>query len=184
MQYIIWVGAAVALLAYIPLLLDIWRGNIRLNIATWLIWSFVDAVLFFALLANHADAMLAGAFGIGNIIVVFAILKSGEWHWRTFETLVLTGAIISLGVWYYVSAFAATLAIVVIKYFIAIAPSLHDAYAKPEKKQFLPWLMYSIGGLLSVIGAGSWTLANSFYPTVSCLANGVMAVLHSRAKKA
>ncbi len=183
MQYIVWAGAAIAFLAYIPLLLDIWRGNIRLNIATWLIWSFVDAVLFFALLANNASAFLAGAFEIGNIVVVLFILKGGEWRWRSFETTVLVGAIISLGVWYYVSAFAATLTIVVIKYFIAIAPSLRDAYSKPERKQFLPWLMYSLGGLLSVIGGGSWTFANSFYPTVSCLANGAMAVLHARDKK-
>lgn len=144
----------------------------------------MDAVLFFALLANHVDAMLAGAFVMGNIVVVLFILKRGEWRWRLFESVVLTGVIVSLGVWYYVSAFVATLTIVVIKYFIAIAPSLHDAYVKPEKKQSLSWLMYSLGGLLSVIGIGSWTLASSFYPTVSCLANGAMTALHSRAKKA
>ena len=183
MQYIIWIGAAVTLLAYIPLLISAWRGDAHLNIATWLIWSFIDAVLFFSLVANHADAALAGAFGVGNIIVVFAILKSGVWHWRSFEALVLVGAVISLGVWYYISTFAATVTIVIIKYCIAIAPSFRDAYKNPEKKQVLPWAMYSLGGLLSIIGAGSWTLSNSFYPTVSFIANGAMALLHGHKRK-
>ena len=178
------VGGIIALIAFIPLFIDIESGGVRLNLATWLIWTVVDTILLLAIISAHGSALfLSSAFVLGDIIVVCMICSSRIWHWRLFETLTTTAAAVALAVWWFAGAESALISIVLIKYFIAMAPSLRDGMEKPERKQVLPWVLFTVGIALNVISAGAWSMTNSFYPSVAFVMNGTLAILHTRKAK-
>jgi uncharacterized membrane protein len=181
MEIIGLLGGLIALCAFIPLFLDIKRGLIRLNIAKWLLWTIIDSVLLATVVSTQGSSFfLASAFVLGNIITICLILAARNWHWGRFETVTFTATIIALLVWFYFGALNALITVVLIKYSIAMAPGLRDAYRMPERKQVFPWLLFTFGIGLTLISSGSPSLANSFYPSVAFVMNGAMAFLHSR----
>jgi hypothetical protein len=177
------IGGLLALSNYIPLLWNLKRKIIRLNLTTWLIWTGIDIISFSAAIYAKSDILfLNGGFLAGDVLIVLFILANATWRWGKFETGITVASLLCLVIWWQMGPLMALITITIIKYGIAIIPSLRDAYQHPERGQVLGWSLATLGALVTIFAVGPWTMVNSFYPTVAGLMNGAMAVLNLRKK--
>lgn len=173
-------GIIIAFAGHFPLYFELYQKRIRLNLATWTLWVIADFLsIITALNAGSGIPLLAITYMTGSLVAVVLIVRSGYFQWGRLETFTSCMSLLCLGLWLISGPLIALAAITLGKYGAGL-PSLADTLRHPERKQAVAWLSFSCGALLTILSQGSWTAANSFYPTVGMLFNGTMGLAHLR----
>lgn len=177
------IGGIVALASHFVWIWGVWRGTMHLNIATWLLWSIIDIAVLAASLAGGAPApFLAVGYAVGATLVTAALFFRGAWKWGNIETVCVGIAFVCLGLWYIAGPIVGLISLTLGKYCIAGIPTLVNAYQHPERAQSFNWWIGMFAAATNIFGGGSWTLSQSFFPTVALLFATIAAVLHTRRK--
>lgn len=175
------VGGLVALGSHFFWVRGIWNGSMHLNIATWLLWSVIDmSVLLSSLAAGAPAPFLSAGFVAGAILVTITLLVKGDWQWTVVETVSAVIALVCLGLWYVAGPVVAVVSLTLGKYCVAGVPTLVSAYQHPERAQSWVWWLGTFGAATNIFAAGSWTLAQSFFPTVALIFTGIGGLMHLR----
>lgn len=159
-----WIAAstALAIALYFPLCWELAHARVKQNIATWILWVALDAVLAGTMIVQGGNYLLTVVYVIGGSITVLCISRSGEWQWTRFETLVSILVLVCIAIWISVGPKPATvvssLAVV-----IAGLPQLVDGWRKPQDTPVLIYSGYTVAVFLSLKGAKDWSIEQSFY---------------------
>lgn len=179
MNAFIWAGSILALLTYYPLWKQIRSGEAKQNFLTWALWGALDFVVAATIVVQGGNFLLPVIYGVGSLVTVFFIWKSGDkatWTW--FETMVAFLTIASMVIWYFsggkIATIASTMAML-----IAGIPQLIDAWEKPRDMPILVYFSYFIANCLSAAGGKGWAIQERFYPTsgaIFCLLIAALAL--------
>lgn len=174
-------GGVVGLLSQFVWIWGIWKGTMHLNIATWLLWSIIDVAVLISSLAGGAPApFLSIGFALGAVLVTTALLFKGTWHWGTLESISAVTTVACLVVWYFAGPIVALVSLTLGKYGIAAMPTVVNACRYPERGQSWNWFVGAFAAATNIFAAGSWTLAQSFFPTMVLIFATVVGIIHLR----
>ncbi|MEK7602349.1 MAG: hypothetical protein AAB472_02595 [Patescibacteria group bacterium] len=175
MQIDLLMGAGIAAaFAYIVIFTGILRGQTRMNIATWLVWSIVNTVVTAAIIkSGFSHPWMNITFMIGSIVTLLLSLRRGNWSWGKIETICSIIALVAMVCWFY---FGPTQALVlgVTAMFVGGVPQLIDTYHRPGDQQSWTWFLFLTSCTLSLMGAPTWDLAHVLYPIFGLVMNGFM----------
>ncbi len=179
LQTLAFFGGLVALASHFFLIHGVWKGTLHLNIATWILWSVIDASVLFSSLAAGASApFLSAGFVVGAVLVTITLFGRGVWRWGMLETSCAVLALACLGLWYIAGPLVSLISLTIGKYGIAGIPSVVAAYKNPERTQGWIWLMGTFGAATNIFTIGSWTLADSFFPTIALVFTMLIGLIH------
>lgn len=152
-----------ALGLYVPLAVQILRGSVKQNLATFVLWGLLDGIAGASLYVQGGNYQLPFAYMSGCMLTIGCILKSRTFSWTSFETKVSFLVVVSIVAWMvsgpYMATIFSTTAVV-----LAGIPQVKDSWKNPEHSPFMLYIGYTVANLLSTIGGKMWTVEERLYP--------------------
>ncbi|MDO8552062.1 MAG: hypothetical protein Q7S01_00870 [bacterium] len=183
MQTLAIAGGIAAILGHLVWIRGILNGTMHLNLATWVMWALIDACILAASIYAGAPApYLPMGFLVGATLVALALLFKGTWGWGFLETACTAIAAVSLIGWYFGGPLTALVLLTIGKYTAGI-PSVVRGYQVPERKQSWMWFVNAFGAAANIFAGGTWTLAQSLFPTFAFAFSALTGFVHLRQKK-
>ncbi len=158
-------GAACALLSYIPLWVYLPSGKVKQNLLTWILWGSLEVITTGAIIAQNGNFLLPASYLLGSVVTICLIFRAQKgFRWTRFESLITALVVICVIIWYTAGSKVATIAAT----FAALAagtPQLIDVWRRPKEMPLLTALLYLSANSLSSAGGKDWSIPERFYPT-------------------
>jgi len=172
------VAGIVSLIAFIPYILAILRGETKPNRATWWIWTIVGFMLgasYFSSGAKHT-IWVPVSYIIGPFTVAILSIKYGEGGWTRFDRYCLFGTGMSVILWWIFSSPLIALLINLFIDFLGALPTIRKAYHKPESENHIAWILFFGGNIINLFAVEKWTFTIAVYPIFMFLLSGLIAI--------
>ena len=158
-------GAAFAVLAYIPLTTKVWKKILKQNFATYLLWGLLDVVAAGSIWMKGGNFLLPAIY-VGLCCSVLAgILRTRTFSWGRDETITTAFVVLSIIVWILVSDEMATI-VSTLGCVAAGYPQLKDLWKNPRGAPVLEYLGFTLANGLSTVAGHNWSIQERFYPAV------------------
>ncbi len=173
------VAGIVSLVAFIPYILAILRGETKPNRASWWIWTVVGFMLgasYFSSGANHT-IWVPVSYAIGPFVIAILALKHGEGGWTRFDRACLLGAGVSVVLWWMFSSPLIALLINLFIDFMGALPTIRKSYCEPEREDRTAWALFFVGNIVNLFAIETWMFAIAVYPVFMFLVSGAITTL-------
>ena len=169
----------ISLIAGIPYILAILRGQTKPNRATWSIWFVVGCLVGVSYYSSGArDTMWVPiTYIIMPFIITILSFKYGEGGWTRFDRCCLLGAGMTLVSWWMFDSPLITLIANLFIDFMGGLPTIRKSYYEPEKEDRLAWTLMFISNIANLFAVKQWIFAIAIYPVYMFMVSGLIAVL-------
>ena len=178
-------SSALTAAAALPYILDIVRGRARPRIASWGIWTVVQAI---GAASAFAAWQLPGACytllcAVGCAAVVFLGWRHGSREFGRLDAVCVTlaaegVALLAVASWMprlIPMSWAVTVSVATD--FLAYLPTFHHAWRRPSEEPWLPYAMFGAAAALVLFVADFRVLAGVIYPTYLFAADAAMVIM-------
>lgn len=150
------------------------------SIATWLMWTILDVLLFVTTWQANKPVWLPLGWTVGASLVTVSLFRDGKWIWKWRETLSAVCALVATIVWRTqgaeIGVVAGTIAMT-----CAGTPLLIDMINTPIRSTFHVWFFTCIACVFTLLGS-DWSFMAIFLPCSSLIYNGTLSILVLREK--
>ncbi len=171
MQLKIIFGAIAALLALLSSFLyirDIFRGNTKPHMYTWLIWAIVTTIAFFGQVVSGGGpgSWATGVAAIVTIITFFLSLKDGYGtkDITNFDRVCLVLAILSILPWLLTESVLWSVLLATFIDLIAFFPTMRKTWHAPKSESLGSMYVDALKHGLSTFSMGTYSLITLVYP--------------------
>ena len=178
-------GSALTAAAALPYILDIARGRAQPRIASWSIWTVVQAI-------GTASAFSAGQLptacytllcAAGCAAVVILGWRYGSREFGRLDAVCVTlaaegVALLAVATW--VPGFIPVswaVAVSVATDFLAYLPTFHHAWRRPKEEPWVPYAMFGAAAALVLLVTDYRVLVGVIYPTYLFAADAAMVIM-------
>lgn len=161
------VGALINLFGSVDYLIATIKGKIKPNRVTSFMWSIAPLVVLFAQIKEGIgiQALMTVTFAIPPLttFIVASLNKKSKWDLTTFD--LICGALSFTGFIIYVTTKDVYLAVIfsILSDALAAIPTIIRSYHHPKTEKGLPYLMASIGIVVTLLTFKEFTFINSAY---------------------
>ena len=173
------VSTVVALCLYLPLAWQILKGQVKQNLATWLLWGTLDAIAAVSIFVQGGNWHLPAAYVVGCTFTIICMIRARVLAWTRFETIVSIMVIACLIGWKMSGPWLATV-LSTTGLVLATVPQIKDAYKAPHEMPFLIYVGYTFVNVLSTIGGKAWTVEERLYPVSAAICCVVIVMVSGR----
>ncbi len=156
----------VLLLANIPYIISIRRGDTRPNLVTWGVWTTIGVILlgsYQAIGATHTRWLLIAQVVSQFAITVFAF-KYSRGKWQRIDCICLAGAGVSLVLWWLSGAPLVALLMNTAMDLLGAVPTIHKIYLDPTSEDLGFWMMSSLAAVLNLFAIENFALSFIVFP--------------------
>jgi hypothetical protein len=179
MEYLQPLSGALAILAYILLIVALLRTTTEQSFAAFLLWALLDGIATVTIILQHGNYWLALANTIGATIITLLLVYKKQVSWLWVESTTALLVVICLVIWYtageQAGIIASSLAVV-----MASIPQMVDTYRKPEATPRVVYLVFLIANIIAFISGTAWTIEERFYAGCSVFLCSVIVVFSLR----
>ena len=171
----------------IPYILEIRKGTIRPNLASWVGWFSLLVIGSVAQIAEGASwsvlLLIGGAIGDG--ITTYFVFKYGYTKFSFLDKTCLFLGALGIFLWFVTSEPLIALALVILADFTVAVPTIVKTFKDPSSEPILGWLLFASGSLIAVGATNQFNFNNLAYPIALALLNGsiLLLALRGRIKK-
>lgn len=160
------VSGVLFVLAFVPYIQSIVKGESKPSKATWLIWAGMDTVLFTGMLTKHTvNGQIIGAI-CGAWIVFAFTMKYGVPGWKRIDKICLGGTILAMLLWKISDNPVVGIVTSLGSGLLGSVPTFISAWEDPSRENKLAWTLYVISCVFAVLAIPRWTLADAGQPLV------------------
>lgn len=164
-------GAIAALLALFSSYLyikDIFRGNTKPHMYTWLVWSIVTTIAFFGQVVSGGGPG-SWATGVAAVVTIFTFLLSLKGGYGTkditrFDTVCLALAILSILPWLLTKNVLWSVLLATFIDLIAFFPTMRKTWHAPKSESLGSMYVDALKHGLSTVSMGTYSLVTLIYP--------------------
>ena len=160
---------AITLVAFVPYILQIFKGKVRPHVISWLIWGVSTLVIFIAQLLDGAGV---GAWPIGvsaALTLTVALLA----FWRRTDTevdgkdkLTLLVSVLALPVWYLTAEPLYAVAILTLVDLSGFLPTLRKINRDPYSESVIFFALFAVRNLLVLLALEHYSAVTMLFPAV------------------
>ncbi|MEJ0032837.1 MAG: hypothetical protein WDO15_21825 [Bacteroidota bacterium] len=183
MNYLALLGGIIGLVAFLLLIINLRRSNVEQSFAAFLLWALLDVIATTTTIIQGGNYWLALSNAIGSIAITIILISKRQVLWTWIESMTTVLVIICLIVWY-TSGEVAGIVASSLANLIAAIPQMVDTYKRPESTPSLPYGVFFIGNVLSLLAGGSWAIEERFYQSTSIVLTLVILLLSLRRRVA
>jgi hypothetical protein len=178
-------GSALTAAAALPYILDIVRGQAQPRIASWSIWTVVQAI-------GTVSAFAAGQLptacytllcAAGCAAVVFLGWRHGSREFGRLDAVCVTlaaegVALLAVATWVpTLIPMSWAVAVSVATDFLAYLPTFHHAWRRPGEEPWVPYAMFGAAAALVLLVTDYRVLVGVIYPTYLFAADAAMVIM-------
>jgi len=174
------IAIIVGVISYSFYFRDIFRGKTKPEAFSWLIWSLLAGITFFAQLSENAGpgawptAFTAVVCLVISLTVFFRKNSGGK---KILDYASLSGALISIGIWKYtLNAMIAVVLVIIIGAF-GFIPTFKKAFDKPTEETLLTYFLNGIKFALAFAALNSYSPITWLYPIAMVVMNFSLAAI-------
>ena len=177
-------AGVISLIAVVPYIIAILRGETRPNKATWWVWTAVGLMAASSYYASGAGQTIwfALSYVVGPISVALLSVKYGEGEWSRFDRICLMSAGGSLALWMIFSSPLVALLLNLVIDFMGALPTIRKAYHDPSGEDRIAWALYFFGALVNMFAIETFEFSIVIYPIYMFVVIGMITVLVFRKK--
>jgi hypothetical protein len=178
-------AGAITLIAIIPYILDIFRGDTRPNVVTWFLWTLNGSILASAQYIAGASWTLSVlvASTISTAILTVLAVPFGQSKYGVLDGVSLVMALAAMAVWWWTENPLTAIVLGVVAEIFAVSPTVAKTYRAPETETPITYWATSLATIMSVIASTRFDLANLLFPIYSISVNTVIAVMASNGRR-
>ncbi len=164
---------------YVPYYLDVLKNKTKPHSFTWLIWSLVSGIGFFAQIADNAGpgAWVTGIAAAACFGIFLLSLRKGEKEIALIDYVSLILAGCALIAWSLTDEPLYATILVTITDGIAIIPTARKSFYKPYEETAISYAVAGFQFILALFALDNFSLTTALYPTFLIFANWGMYVL-------
>lgn len=167
-----------AIVLHIPYLKGTIKGTIRPHPFTWVLWTTLTCIIFFAQVSDGAGpgAWGTGVVGALCIGITLASLRYGFENIKKQDIVFFVTGLMTIPLWIYTNDPTLSVIIIVTIDLMAFAPTYRKSYHKPydEPLYLYSWNVVRHG--LSLIAIANVTIATALFPLMVGVANAALAL--------
>jgi hypothetical protein len=169
------IGVCLTILGYVPYFRDIFAGKTKPHAFTWLIWSALTAIAFFAQLSDGggAGSTVLGLTAFVSFIIFIIALKVGRKNIALIDWVFLAGAIVSMAVWGLTDDPLWSVVLITVIDAVAFAPTFRKSYKDPYSETLVTYLFSGIKFIFAILALNNYSVTTVLYPLSLVLANGL-----------
>ncbi len=173
------IATAIGFLSYIPYFRDIFKEKTKPHAFSWLVWSVLAGIAFFAQIVKGggAGSWVNAGTAIMCLSVFIAAIFRGEKNIKISDWLSLVGAGIGLIFWALTSNPLWAVVLVTIIDALGFIPTYHKSFYKPYEETLSTFTVSTIKYLISIIALESFNLTTWLFPASLVLTNGSFVIL-------
>ncbi|TAL49041.1 hypothetical protein EPN83_02085 [Patescibacteria group bacterium] len=173
------IAGVITFLAFVPYIISTVKGDTKPERATWFIWAVVGFLLLTSYHYSGAVSTIWAAvtYFIGPLIVALISVKYGVGGWSVLDKVCLSGAAVSLILWYVTKSAPVALYINILVDFLGLIPTIVKTYNNPSSESRLSWSMSTIGNFVNLLAINRLTLSIIIFPAYFLLNTGTILLL-------
>ncbi|MBF0527812.1 MAG: hypothetical protein HQK55_00800 [Deltaproteobacteria bacterium] len=156
-------------IGYVPYFHGILKGRVRPHIFSWVIWTLLAGIVFFAQVAKGAGpgAWATGLSGILCAIIVVMSFWYGDKRATWSDWFFFLVGLTAIPVWQLTRDPQWAVILVAFVNSAAYYPTFRKSYAKPREEALSMYFVSSLKNVLSVMAIESYSLTTVLYPVVA-----------------
>lgn len=173
------IATAIGFLSYIPYFRDIFKGKTKPHAFSWLVWSVLTGIAFFAQIVKGggAGSWVNAGTAIMCLSVFVTALFWGERNIKLSDWLSLLGAGAGLALWALTSDPFAAVVLVAIIDALGFIPTYRKSFYKPYEETMSTFMVSTMKYAISLLALGSFNPTTWLFPASLVLTNGAFVIL-------
>lgn len=163
--------------AGVPYVVTILRGETKPAKATWLIWAVLDITIICGMYAKGTLNFQMLAAGVESSVIFCLALKYGLAGWTKLDKFCIASTLIGLGAWYLSGEALYGIVISLTIMIIGSLPTFVSAWKNPHYEDKWMWTISWFSSILAVIAIPYWDISNYTQPIVFLFIYTVMMYL-------
>ena len=167
------VAIVLTLVAFLPYIRSILRGNTRPHVFSWVIWGSTTFVVFLAQLADRGGVG-AWPIGISGVITlcvaVLAYLKKSDATITRVDWLFLGMAMTALPFWYVTADPLWAVVILTAVDVLGFGPTIRKAYSFPHEEPLTFYLIFIVRNVIAIAALEHYSLTTILFPAATAVA--------------
>ena len=173
------IAAVVGIIGYIPYYRDVIRGTTKPHPFTWVAFTLLLSITFFAQLVSGAGpgAWVNGVSVLGVAGIAILAFTKGEKGVTLFDWICFAGALVGIVLWRLTNGPLSAVVVVTILDTIAFAPAYRKAYLKPYEETTSLFALATLKYLISLFALTSFNLTTALFPAAIMISNTLFVAM-------
>ncbi len=173
------IAVAIGIFSYFPYLFDVYKGKTRPHTFSWLIWTVLTFIAYFAQISDGGGigAWATGVSGIMMFSIFVSSIFKGEKEITISDKFSLGAALVAILIWYLTSTPLFSLILVVGIDLLGFYPTFRKSFAKPHQETITTYLLTSVKYVLGIIALENYTLVTVLFPLYDAIVNISLVIL-------
>lgn len=168
-------AGVLVVLAFIPYVRAILRGETKPAKASWFIWATLDTITLWGMYReNSVNGQIVGAV-LGVWIVNGVALKYGKAGRTKLDVFCLIGAAIGISLMFLNPKWALLASLTTV--FIGSFPTFLSAWKDPSGEDKVAWTMFWVSCLCAIFAVPKWTIEDAAQPITFLTVETIMMYL-------
>lgn len=169
------IAGILCLLAFVPYIWAILKGETKPSKATWLIWVSLDSITLYGMyLERSLNGQIIGA-AIGSLAITVLAMVYGTPGYTRLDECCFAAAVISIGLMFYNPQWAMLASLAAI--FVGAFPTFRSAWKDPSREDKLAWTTFFLSCLFAMGAIPKWTVEDAAQPVTFLVIESVMMYL-------
>mgnify|MGYP001365120317 CR=1 FL=1 len=176
-----WIGAIALALSFggsVVYILSILKGQSKPHLYTWLVWSILPTIAFFAQIHDNAGpgAWVTGMTALSCSVTTLLALRYGEKNITRGDRWALAASLIAIVPWLITDDPFWSVILVAIIDTVAFIPTFRKSWHKPYEENLSSYNLHSLKMTLSMFALTNVTVITILYPLSFVAVNIVFTV--------
>jgi len=158
------VGTLIGAAGSVVYLINTVKGKVKPNRVSFLLWSIVPFIAFFAQIKQGVGLVALMTFSTGftplTIFIASFINKQAEWRLTRFDLMCGILSLMGLVLWVITKVGNVAIFFSIVADGIAAVPTIVKAYKYPDTEIAWPWIATVFGVVLTLLTLSTFTFAN------------------------
>ncbi len=164
-SYFVIIGTLTGAAGSVAYVTETVRGKVKPNRVTFLLWSIVPFIAFFAQIKQGVglEALMTFSTGLMPLAVFIAsfVNKQAEWKVTTFDLICGVLSLLGLMLWMITKVGNIAIFFSIVADGLAAVPTILKAYRYPGTEIAWPWIATVFGVIITLLTISDFTFANS-----------------------
>lgn len=172
------IAIALALIEYVPYLIDTLRRKTKPHVYSWFVWSLVTA-LAFGLQVSHGGGLgsiVTVAAVVPQFIIFFLAIKHGTKNITTKDTIFLILSLTAIVLWLLARQPILSVILVALIDMLGFVPTIRKSWHKPHQETVSTFGLNSLRHALGILALSNYNFVTLLYPLSVGAVNGSFSV--------